>query len=90
MSFPSVRGGVLQLRACRRYGGLKSRNAPPACAPQEMQHLPQVGQVHPVLTEGPRLGRTPQFTEVAFASDQPEGTILKVQITGAANGQLTA
>jgi threonylcarbamoyladenosine tRNA methylthiotransferase MtaB len=42
----------------------------------------QQGQKHRVLTEGPRLGRTEQFTEVAFALDQPEGTILDVTIQG--------
>ncbi|SDL82064.1 tRNA (N(6)-L-threonylcarbamoyladenosine(37)-C(2))-methylthiotransferase MtaB [Paracoccus chinensis] len=42
----------------------------------------QVGRTHRVLTEGPRLGRTEQFTEVAFAGDLPEGTLLDVTITG--------
>ena len=36
----------------------------------------QTGEMHRILTEGPRIGRTEQFTEVAFGSDQPEGTIL--------------
>jgi threonylcarbamoyladenosine tRNA methylthiotransferase MtaB len=47
------------------------------------QHLSaQDGRTHRVLTEGPRLGRTEQFTEVAFAADQPEGAILDVPIRG--------
>ncbi len=50
----------------------------------------QVGQVHRILTEGPRLGRTEQFAEVVFAKDQPEGTILTSTITGQAHGQLLA
>ena len=33
----------------------------------------QIGKMHEVLVEGPRLGRTAQFTEVIFATDQPEG-----------------
>ena len=35
-----------------------------------------------VLTEGPRLGRTEHFTEVAFAHDMPEGTLMDLTITG--------
>jgi threonylcarbamoyladenosine tRNA methylthiotransferase MtaB len=50
----------------------------------------QVGQAHAVLTESPRMGRTGQFTEVAFATDQPEGRIVPVVISGVQGGQLTA
>ena len=50
----------------------------------------QVGQTHDILIETPRLGRTPQFTEVAFAADHPEGQILRATITGAARNRLTA
>ncbi|MDO5704929.1 MAG: radical SAM protein, partial [Paracoccus sp. (in: a-proteobacteria)] len=42
----------------------------------------QVGAMHRVLTEGPRLGRTEQFTEVAFDRDMPEGALMEVAITG--------
>ena len=53
------------------------------------QHLQQqVGRVHRVLTEGQRIGRTEQFTEVAFADDQPEGAILDVLIRGQNGAQL--
>jgi len=46
------------------------------------EHLAgQVGRGHRVLTEGARLGRTEGFAEVAFADDQPEGTILDVTVT---------
>ena len=48
----------------------------------------QVGREHVVLVEGPRLGRTEQFTEVSFASDQPEGQILRARISGMAGGRL--
>ncbi|MEI6097050.1 MAG: tRNA (N(6)-L-threonylcarbamoyladenosine(37)-C(2))-methylthiotransferase MtaB [Alphaproteobacteria bacterium] len=44
----------------------------------------QVGTTHEVLLEGPRLGRTKQFTEVTFAADQPEGQIQTTRITGIA------
>ncbi|MES2551762.1 MAG: tRNA (N(6)-L-threonylcarbamoyladenosine(37)-C(2))-methylthiotransferase MtaB, partial [Pseudomonadota bacterium] len=50
----------------------------------------QVGRVHRVLTEGPRVGRTEQFTEVAFGADQPEGTILEVRIAGQDEARLLA
>jgi threonylcarbamoyladenosine tRNA methylthiotransferase MtaB len=50
----------------------------------------QVGEVHRVLTESPRMGRTEQFTEVSFATDQPEGKILDVRIDGHAAGRLLA
>ena len=50
----------------------------------------QVGARHAVLTEGPRLGRTGQFTEVAFDRDMPEGSLLDVTITGHDGTRLTA
>jgi threonylcarbamoyladenosine tRNA methylthiotransferase MtaB len=50
----------------------------------------QIGLSHRVLIENPRMGRTEQFTEVAFASDQPEGQILTATILGMAGQQLTA
>ncbi|MDO9527407.1 MAG: tRNA (N(6)-L-threonylcarbamoyladenosine(37)-C(2))-methylthiotransferase MtaB [Gemmobacter sp.] len=42
----------------------------------------QIGATHRVLTEGPRMGRTEQFTEVTFRSDQPEGQIITAVIDG--------
>jgi threonylcarbamoyladenosine tRNA methylthiotransferase MtaB len=50
----------------------------------------QIGREHQVLVEGPRLGRTEQFTEVSFTSDQPEGQIQRVRISGKAGDRLTA
>lgn len=50
----------------------------------------QVGLAHRVLMEGPRMGRTEQFTEVDFASDQPEGQIIRAVISGHAKGRLVA
>jgi threonylcarbamoyladenosine tRNA methylthiotransferase MtaB len=49
-----------------------------------------VGQVHRVLTEGARLGRTEQFAEVAFGTDQPEGVILEVRPLGKDGARLLA
>ena len=55
------------------------------------EHLAgQVGRVHRVLTEGPRLGRTEGFAEVAFGSDQPEGAILEVRVSGVDGDRLLA
>ena len=55
------------------------------------EHLAgQVGRVHRVLTEGTRVGRTEQFTEVAFAADQPEGAILEVRVSGQDGARLLA
>jgi threonylcarbamoyladenosine tRNA methylthiotransferase MtaB len=50
----------------------------------------EVGRVHRVLTEGARIGRTEQFTEVAFAVEQPEGAILEVRVTGQDGARLLA
>ena len=50
----------------------------------------QVGKELPVLMENPHMGRTEQFTEVLFASDQPESQIVQARITGYAGTQLTA
>jgi threonylcarbamoyladenosine tRNA methylthiotransferase MtaB len=77
---PQVKGPEIKDRAARlRAVGDTALN----------QHLlQQVGRVHRVLTEGQRLGRTEQFTEVAFANDQPEGVILDVLIRGQDGAQL--
>ncbi len=79
---PQVRGPVIKERAARLRAAGQARLA---------QHLAaQQGRRHRVLTEGPRMGRTEQFTEVAFAADQPEGTIVSAAITGRNATQLLA
>jgi threonylcarbamoyladenosine tRNA methylthiotransferase MtaB len=79
---PQVPGAEIKARAARLRAAGEAALA---------QHLTaQVGQTHRVLTEGPRLGRTEQFTEVAFATDQPEGTILQVKVTGQDGARLLA
>ena len=42
----------------------------------------QVGQSHRILMENPRMGRTEQFTEVQFGTDQTEGAIVDAVISG--------
>jgi len=71
---PQVRGTEIRARAARlRAAGEAALR----------RHLAaEVGQLRRVLTEGPRLGRTEGFAEVAFGSDQPEGAILEVRIAG--------
>lgn len=50
---------------------------------QIARHLArQVGLVRPVLMESARMGRTEQFAEVCFSSDQPEGAIMTARLAG--------
>ncbi len=79
---PAVDGATIKARAARlRAAGQ---------AAVERHLAAQVGQTHAVLMENPRMGRTPQFAEVHFASDQPESQIVSARITGAADGKLVA
>ncbi len=58
---------------------------------QVAKHLSaQIGKTHHILMENPHMGRTEQFTEVAFNAPQPEGQIVTAKITGQTSGQLTA
>jgi threonylcarbamoyladenosine tRNA methylthiotransferase MtaB len=79
---PQVRGPEIKDRAARLR----------ALGDQALaRHLQaQVGHTHRVLTEGRRLGRTEQFTEVDFTADQPEGAILEVVIKGQDGTRLLA
>ena len=79
---PQVGGTDIKSRAARlRAAGTK----------QVTKHLTaQVGQTHSVLTENPHMGRTEQFTEVAFKAPQPVGKIVTAAITGHSDIQLTA
>ncbi|SHF18603.1 threonylcarbamoyladenosine tRNA methylthiotransferase MtaB [Loktanella atrilutea] len=71
---PQVRGPQIKDRAARlRAAGEAAVQA----------HLAaQLGQRHNILMESARMGRTTQFAEVHLDSDQPEGRIVPVQITG--------
>ncbi len=71
---PQLRGPEIRERAARlRLAGEAALS----------RHLAaQIGRSHRVLMEGPRLGRTEQFTEITFASDQPEGQIVDALVRG--------
>ncbi len=79
---PQVAGPAIKARAAQlREAG----------ATALARHLAaQIGQIHRILTEGPRMGRTEQFTEVSLTADHPEGAIVTVQITGHAQTNLIA
>lgn len=77
-----VNGRVIRDRAARLRQAGEARVA---------THLAeQVGRAHRVLMENPRMGRTEQFTEVEFATDQPEGQIVDVRISGQTGQRLVA
>ncbi len=79
---PAVNGKLIKERAARlRAAGEAQVNA----------HLAaQHGKTHHILMESPRMGRTEQFTEVVFETDQPESRIVTAKITGFTGQQLTA
>ena len=78
---PAVNGKVIKARASQlRAAGERKVKA----------HLEQqVGKTHQILMENARMGRTEQFTEVVFGSDQVEGQIVAAQIVGSNGAQLT-
>ncbi|MCF3972694.1 tRNA (N(6)-L-threonylcarbamoyladenosine(37)-C(2))-methylthiotransferase MtaB [Paracoccus salsus] len=79
---PCVKGQVIRERAARLRAAGDAALA---------RHLDaQVGRTHRVLTEGPRVGRTEQFTEVRFGADQPEGALLERRIEGQDGQRLLA
>jgi len=79
---PAVNGKIIKKRAAElRAAGTR----------QVDRHLAaQTGKTHHVLMENERMGRTEQFTEVQFDTDQPESQIVTAKITGFAGRQLTA
>jgi len=79
---PQVAGPVIRERAARL------RAAGEAAVKRHLAG--QIGRRHLVLTEGPEMGRTEQFTEVAFATPQPEGAIIEAAITGQDGARLLA
>jgi len=55
------------------------------------EHLSaQIGKTHNVLMENARMGRTEQFTEVSFETDQPVGEIVTAKAIGRDNTKLNA
>jgi threonylcarbamoyladenosine tRNA methylthiotransferase MtaB len=79
---PQVKGPAIKDRAARL------RAVGDAALQRHLQA--QMGQTHRILLEGPRLGRTEQFTEVGFDRDMPEGDIVTAQIIGWQGDRLTA
>lgn len=79
---PAVNGKFIKERAA------KLRAAGEA---QVMKHLnAQIGKTHQVLMENARMGRTAQFTEVCFDTDQPDSQIIATKIAGLRGTQLLA
>jgi threonylcarbamoyladenosine tRNA methylthiotransferase MtaB len=79
---PQVRGPLVKDRAAR----LRAKGEAAL-----IRHLDaQIGQQHTVLMEGPRMGRTEQFAEVAFDRDMAEGQIVTCAILGHDGTRLTA
>ncbi|KQI73520.1 2-methylthioadenine synthase [Loktanella sp. 5RATIMAR09] len=79
---PQVNGKLIKARAAALRAAGEAQVA---------RHLhAQQGKTHQVLMENARMGRTAQFTEVVFDTDQPESQIVQAQITGFAGTQLTA
>jgi threonylcarbamoyladenosine tRNA methylthiotransferase MtaB len=78
---PAVNGAAIKDRAARLRA---------AGDAQVSTHLAaQIGRTHQILMESPRMGRTEQFTEVTFATDQPESRIVTAKITGHSASYLT-
>ena len=79
---PQLPGPVIRERAARLRA---------AGAAALAKHLAgRVGTMQNVLTEGPHIGRCEDFTEVAFADAQPEGTLLTAHIAGVSASGLVA
>lgn len=79
---PQVDGRTIKARAARLRAAGQA---------QVLHHLAaRVGERHAVLMESPRMGRTAQFTEVLFDTDQPEGAIVTATIAGHNATQLLA
>jgi threonylcarbamoyladenosine tRNA methylthiotransferase MtaB len=79
---PAVNGKIIKERAAQLRA---------AGEVQVTRHLSdQIGKTHPILMENARMGRTPQFAEVTFTTDQPESQIVTTKITGTSGTQLTA
>ncbi|WP_223423588.1 tRNA (N(6)-L-threonylcarbamoyladenosine(37)-C(2))-methylthiotransferase MtaB [Tateyamaria pelophila] len=79
---PQVHGAVIKDRAAQlRAVGTR----------QVTRHLAaQIGRTHQILMENPHMGRTAQFTEVAFDAPQSEGQIVAAMIKSHTETQLVA
>ena len=79
---PQVNGKAIKERAARLRDAGERR--------VQMHLSSQVGRHHSILLENPRMGRTEQFTEVLFDTDQPESQIVRAKIQGISGAQLLA
>ncbi len=77
---PQVEGARIKARAARLRAAGQAQVAAHLAAQQALTHC--------VLMENPRMGRTEQFAEVLFDSDQPVGRIVTAVITGQTGSQL--
>jgi len=79
---PPVDGAQIKSRAARLR----------AAGSRRVQHhlQQQVGRKHNVLMESPSMGRTEQFAEVLFETDQPVGQIIEASIVGSDQRHLVA
>ena len=79
---PQVKGALIKDRAAQLRA---------AGDAQVARHLAaQIGTTHDVLMENPRMGRTQQFAEVVFETDQIESSIVRTTIKDVAATQLVA
>ncbi|WP_170550158.1 tRNA (N(6)-L-threonylcarbamoyladenosine(37)-C(2))-methylthiotransferase MtaB [Ruegeria atlantica] len=77
-----INGNIIKDRAARLRAAGEAQVA---------EHLTaQIGKTHHILMENPHMGRTEQFTEVAFNTPHTEGQIVTATITGASHSQLNA
>ena len=79
---PQVPGAAIRDRAAR----LRALGAERLAAHQAAQ----IGRCHEVLMETPRIGRTPQFAEVAVDADLPVGRVVDLRLVGLRDGRLVA
>ena len=79
---PQVSGTAIKARAAQL------RAVGDAAATAHLQA--QLGRAHNVLMESPRMGRTAQFAEVMFDTDQPTGQIVSARVTGQDGSHLIA
>ncbi len=79
---PQVDGATIKSRAAR----LRAVGD----AATQRHFAAQQGRTVTVLTERPDMGRAEDFTEVTFAEPQQPGAVVPAQITGHAQGRLTA
>ncbi|MGB0958874.1 MAG: tRNA (N(6)-L-threonylcarbamoyladenosine(37)-C(2))-methylthiotransferase MtaB [Halocynthiibacter sp.] len=71
---PQVNGKAIKARAAKLRSLAQDQVA--------KHHAAQIGATHAVLMENALMGRTPQFAEVHFTTEQPVGQIVQTTIKG--------